>query len=785
MIEIKPATFKVLLVIWGIILLTLHFIAAVTNTGMLWGVDSWAYFPIRWVVLLTVLGTLILFPKTEVFVSSALVTLKNSLPVIFVSRIVRYSILPGMIVLAGLVFGLFRCRTHLLGDGYLLLRSFEQGSHFISNAPLFLQLTDLLKKFTSHFLEFSVRNAFQVMSITSGMFFVLFLFILSRRLGKQIEERVLIFLGIITLGLIQLFFGYVETYPPLSPLLLFYIYSSVRLLKSQDSLVVPLTIFWLLILLHLTALSLAPSALYLGFRWWESRESAGRVRTLVSNLILPVLLVVFFAQLIGLDFRLLFMRVEGTTPPFIPLIENDSVSFNYSLFSVDHLVSLFNLVLLAAPFFFPFCLLLFRSNRQPPAPVFIFLLLASIFPLIALFLFNPELGFPRDWDVFAYVFIPPMLLGLLLLIELAGESRALLRYSTVVIAGLGLLHTVPWVLVNMDEKRSVQRYEHLFSPEFKLSKIAQSSGHEEAAIYYRDRNNYEKAIYHYQRALEAIHESFRLHLKVADLYQKTEQWEQEIAVLDSAVRLSPETAEAYYLRGNACEKIGRHGQAVSDFSRAIEINPDDPLYYYNRGLAYNNLGEYGHALEDFSRTIAIDILHVEAYNNRGNIYLLTGNHELAVRDYEKAIELNPQHIEAYYNRGLAYYDLGRYQMAIKDLSKTLELDPNYANAYLYLGVINLSLGKSQQAFSNFTRALSIDPGNETYYITRGQAFQQQGKPQLAVEDFTRALELSPENGKTYYLRGICYLDTGNPLLARRDFETALRLGIEKAREFLK
>jgi len=76
-----------------------------------------------------------------------------------------------------------------------------------------LHLTLLVGYIFGGYLDITWREAFQIVSVASGVFFMLALFVLSRLMGNSTGERVLIFLGIASLGLIQLFFGYVETYP--------------------------------------------------------------------------------------------------------------------------------------------------------------------------------------------------------------------------------------------------------------------------------------------------------------------------------------------------------------------------------------------------------------------------------------------------------------------------------------------------------------------------------------------------------------------------------------------
>ena len=67
---------------------------------------------------------------------------------------------------------------------------------------------------------------------------------------------------------------------------------------------------------------------------------------------------------------------------------------------------------------------------------------------------------------------------------------------------------------------------------------------------------------------------------------------------DTAIRLNPDDATAYYNRGNAKIKLGQHFDAITDFDTAIRLNPDDAEAYLNRGIAKALLNRISEAKRD-------------------------------------------------------------------------------------------------------------------------------------------------------------------------------------------
>ena len=112
--------------------------------------------------------------------------------------------------------------------------------------------------------------------------------------------------------------------------------------------------------------------------------------------------------------------------------------------------------------------------------------------------------------------------------------------------------------------------------------------------------------------------------------------EKAIEYLNNAIRLKPDYADAYYLRGFAYDDLENHQRAIIDYSEAIRLSPDDAIAYNNRGKDYAKLGHNKLAIKDFNEAIRLQPDYVNAYNNRGYAYLLQGNNELGCRDAQKA-----------------------------------------------------------------------------------------------------------------------------------------------------
>ena len=115
---------------------------------------------------------------------------------------------------------------------------------------------------------------------------------------------------------------------------------------------------------------------------------------------------------------------------------------------------------------------------------------------------------------------------------------------------------------------------------------------------------------------------------------------EEIRDCDQAIHRNPESAEAYYKRGFAYQKLGQSERAIADFDKATRIDPQFARAYSSRGFAYLNKEQYKLAIADCTRAIELDTGDAVAHLNRGVAYKLQGDKARAKADFEKVINFS-------------------------------------------------------------------------------------------------------------------------------------------------
>jgi Tfp pilus assembly protein PilF len=89
---------------------------------------------------------------------------------------------------------------------------------------------------------------------------------------------------------------------------------------------------------------------------------------------------------------------------------------------------------------------------------------------------------------------------------------------------------------------------------------------------------------------------------------------------DRAVKIAPDYARAYHMRGLISEKRGDDQTALTDFDRAIELNPDYGAAYYSRATLHAKMANTEKAQDDIEMVAQLGKRNMESFMNESNLW---------------------------------------------------------------------------------------------------------------------------------------------------------------------
>lgn len=449
--------------LWGLLLLTLHLAAFRLPEDLSWSLWPYTLLPqgVGWTLAL--FSGVLIIPGVIELIVQWLREGWQRLPGKQYSR--RWFTL--LAVLSGLLFWLARLRHLRWGDSYLLsialsYPDLELRVIYNWQAPFTVFLHQRLWQFVANpLLGWPVESVYATVSILCGMVFVYLLLIFTARLGRTALESAILAGLMLTTGAMQLFFGYVENYTIISVGLLVTLFLAWRALRGEIQPVWPGLALSLTNGFHPSTVFLWPGLWLLVWLCWK-RGYVG-VGSGLWQLVLPPLLIggsVLALMESGGHGLEAFLGVDrpggGDGLWFVPLFETTTEWQRYTMFSVAHLLDWGNLHLLISPFGLPLLALTVTAIRYWQLTIFetvaekdyaLFLGLSAALYVLFTWLWNPDYGGRKDWDLFApSAFVYTLLSGYLLVRVLSQRER--LTAAGLFIITVSLLHSGAWIFAN-------------------------------------------------------------------------------------------------------------------------------------------------------------------------------------------------------------------------------------------------------------------------------------------------------------------------------------------------
>lgn len=509
-------------------------------------------------------------------------------------------------------FVLARSRMHFLGDGFLQL-SLLAAEHPVIKLRNFGG--EMVPYVLSHLLgsgEAAVLLAYQLVSYAAGMVFIAMSALAARRLYASRLDALLFVLALCTGGYAVLFFGYVENYALF--VLLVGAYCLIGMFVADGA----LARSWLLVtqaaclVFHVFGILLLPVTLYLLL----DDSSVGRRFRKLSPMA-RWSLIVFGVVASGIALIASYHTGYMLRFTMVPLTDGPYAVDDYWLFSGAHLLDFANLLFLLCPGLLVGLSVLMPAGGRTPKRTrrSRFLMVVSLVALGAVFLIDPKLGMPRDWDLFSFAGIPLVLLvaDSLLVRATAGHRSAV----ALMVASALLLLAIRVSVLATPSAALRQIHAYLYLDPVKnhnvwpvLAKYYESNGDSEAA---RESEQEREKLLPEETWLRAAREAgrkgdhqraLRLTLRAAPRYR------------------GMETFHANY--GSALLNLGRADEAFEELRIAQTLNPYSAIVLANLGMIYLNRGEPDKA-ESYWRTVlerepysGLAVYGLTAINSRRN-----------------------------------------------------------------------------------------------------------------------------------------------------------------------
>ena len=594
--------------------LLLHLLAIFVNPAYLWGVDSFHYFnPIVTVIILMI----VILSFIEKFQLNIFVYLSKSFDKMNAKMQLRL-----LLILTSL-FTLLSNSTHFLGDGYLRIRNLEGDIFLSSSEPLDNIIHWSLYKLQKSWNIFDGVDIYSYISIICGLVVVYNVWKYLQRKNYNSEKNTFFILTFLGIGSFQLFFGYVESYAISTCLMILFLLSSLETLEQRNPSIKPAIFFAFAMLSHTSVFVALPALLFVFYKQWNFEGGKKNVIIAFSAMLgLFVLIIAVLAMVTGESLITKYWETISGQGNLLRLLTNNET---YGIFSNYHLSDILNQLLLISPalLFIPF--IWKNLNSIIRNDKYLFLSILTISYMILILIFNPVLGYARDWDLFSFIAFPFTFLIVLLFFD--NTKIALHKFLPLII--VGLIHTYSFIALNSSETMSLERAKNIAETPYWTNK-AKALLYDELSLYYKNMDEFISAInmtdkaYQYEKNPRYLFRNANIYLSnndpksaekyflelvqtnnageevynfLADIYFDTKQFEQALLYYKQSLDLNPANYLAWNNVGLILMNRSDFENAKSAFKQSIQLNPSDSYIHYYVSICYFNLKDFPQALK--------------------------------------------------------------------------------------------------------------------------------------------------------------------------------------------
>lgn len=227
------------------------------------------------------------------------------------------------------------------------------------------------------------------------------------------------------------------------------------------------------------------------------------------------------------------------------------------------------------------------------------------------------------------------------------------------------------------------------------------------------------------------------------------EFEQALALTDSAEQHTPNLPDAVFLRGKILGEMARYADAEAAYARVIELRPDYPGAWNNYGNSAFRQGRFSEAIGRFRRELA---LAPTPYPWRGiaRAYRELSKPDSAQWAFERALALDSTYLAARVDLAQHLEEEGAYEEALDHARIALRLDTASVEARYLAGVLLVRTGRPAEAIPHLAVVRAAWPWHHAAEYNYGQALARLGReaearPHLARAETLRAAEARIKN----------------------------------------
>lgn len=220
----------------------------------------------------------------------------------------------------------------------------------------------------------------------------------------------------------------------------------------------------------------------------------------------------------------------------------------------------------------------------------------------------------------------------------------------------------------------------------------------------------------YLHSLGLDDEYLQTYLLLADFYERREQFDKSVEILQQGIAKRPNAIQLYSYLGVAQARLGNMDEAIAANEKVLALQPSNIGAMRNIAILYRDQDMTSEAIEWTERAIRItpDNNVEELITLRqlaAQLYQRAGQPEQVLTQYEQLRQLAPNDVSVLNTLYSIYVDFENWDGAISTLQALATLEPDNYQHPLALAQVMQEIGQPDDALTYANQALDLAPND--------------------------------------------------------------------------
>lgn len=290
-----------------------------------------------------------------------------------------------------------------------------------------------------------------------------------------------------------------------------------------------------------------------------------------------------------------------------------------------------------------------------------------------------------------------------------------------------------------------------------------------------NQKKYDRTILHATTLLKRFPKATAVWTLLAEAEKRSGNLEKSLHARQQVAQLQPTDTAAQIAWVDALLALGQDDKAQAVLDTVLRVDPQSAPAHGKMGLLYQKQGNIQQALYSYARALQKEKFNPIFLEKFGSLLRAQGDQDGALVCFKAAVDASPNSAELLDAYGVTLRNQERLGAAENAFRQALKIHPGYTQALRNLCHLLEVHGRFAEAEAGLLRCAEIDNESPESLYEIGRNLVQQKKEDEALEWLRRAIKVQPDYAAAHITLSAALNATEDPLAAMEEIKASIKI----------